>query len=59
MTQIMLRFTQFENEQAEVLIDTIKKGEESYLHSQVDEEELVKKTHEALGKMSALQTEES
>ena len=59
MSQIMLKLSQFENRQAEALIDSIHKGEESYLHNEIDEDALIEKVHETLNSMNSLQTEES
>jgi hypothetical protein len=47
ITQLMLRFSQWDEQQAEILIDTIRRGEESYLHADVDEEEWVEQVHTA------------
>jgi hypothetical protein len=47
ITQLMLRFSQWDEQQAEILIDTIRRGEESYLHADVDEDEWVEQVHTA------------
>lgn len=59
MSQIMLKQNQFENNQAETLIDSIRKGEESYLHNEIDEDRLVEKVSEILDSMNTIQTEDS
>jgi len=41
------------------LIDSIRKGEESYLHNEIDESKLVEKVSEILDSMNTIQTEDS
>ena len=55
----MLKFNEYDNEQAEILIDSIRRGEDSFLHKQVTEEDLVNDVNKVLNEISPLDTEET